>query len=271
MDYKGDILPFLSYTILGSDNMARPKKEKGECCVDGCNRVEHCRGYCERHYTQIKRYGKITKVEDDWGKRECKVNGCNGKHYGNGYCEKHWWQVRRYGDTLERTQRDKNEIVIIEDVAYIVLYNKDSEEVARTVIDKNNVDVVKNYKWCLDNDGYVVTTINNKTIHLHRFLLNCDDTDKVVDHIDGNPLNNKKSNLRIVTQKENRMNNSLKGLGTNKRVGVVYCKREKKWRATIQKDYKVYYLGYFHTEEEAIKAREEAEIKYFGEYRRKDE
>lgn len=251
--------------------MAKPKKEKGKCCVDGCNRVEHCRGYCERHYTQVKRYGKITKVEDNWGKQECRVDGCDGKHHGNGYCTKHWWQMRRHGVILERTQRDGNEIIIIEDIAYIVLYNKSSEEVARTVIDENSVEMIKDYKWCLDGKGYVITTINNKNIYLHRFLLNCNDVDKVVDHIDGNPLNNKKSNLRIVTQKENRMNNSLEGHGSSKRVGVCYCKREKKWRATIQKDYKVYYLGYFHTEEEAIKAREEAEIKYFGEYRRKDE
>ena len=116
--------------------------------------------------------------------------------------------------------------------------------------------------------NYIINYMNN--IFLHRLVINASD-DKYVDHIDGNTMNNRKHNLREVTHQQNNMNKTNKGQGNNKRKGVSYRKDRGKWRAYITVDNKQINLGMYDTEEEAIKVREEAEIKYFGEYRRKED
>lgn len=104
---------------------------------------------------------------------------------------------------------------------------------------------------------------------MHREILNLLPGDKrQVDHIDGNGLNNQKENLRITTQSQNMMNSSL---GKNNKTGYkgLYWRKDvKMWQATITSNKKRIFLGSFYYKREAIKARKEAEIKYFGEYAR---
>ena len=194
----------------------------------------------------------------------CKVKGCNCKVKTKGYCSKHYMQYRTYGKILERTRFDPNEIVEYDDHAEIILYNKQCEEVARALIDLEDIDKIKNYKWRVNDNGYVLTDIKGTTkkIRLHRFIMDCPD-DKVVDHINHDRLDNRKSNLRICTQQQNLMN--------KKSVGVTFDKRRNKWYAQIMHNRKHVFLGSFNTKEEAIEARKRAEIEYFGEYRNQDE
>lgn len=83
-----------------------------------------------------------------------------------------------------------------------------------------------------------------------------------IDHIDGNPSNNKISNLRTVSRKQNVMNRRSKG--------VRRCSdcRAERYSARIKIDGKEIGLGRFDTYAKAKEARKKAEIKYFGEYRR---
>ena len=197
----------------------------------------------------------------------CCVEGCNGKVVAKGMCDKHYRQMKRHGHIKEITRLSANKFEIKDDIVEIVLYDNDGNECNRAIIDKEDLDKVKGYKWGMCHN-YVSTLYNRKRILLHRFIVDCED-DMMVDHIDGNPLNNTKSNLRIVTSQQNALNKDTKGIGNNKRIGVTFSKRHNKWLAKIQVNKKEIYLGMYSTEEEAIKAREEAEIKYFGEYRRK--
>lgn len=142
--------------------------------------------------------------------KTCSVEGCNNKHVAKGYCQKHYYQIKKYGET-ERTMFSPNEIVIYDNYAEIVLYNNRVTEVARALIDIEDVERVKEYKWHLNNYGYVDASSNGKTIKLHRFIMNvwqdeCDYYSNVIDHINRNPLDNRKSNLRIVSQAENNKN-----------------------------------------------------------------
>lgn len=201
--------------------------------------------------------------------KKCSVEGCNCKHVAKGYCRKHYAQVRRYGKILERTIYDSNEIIEYDDHAEIVLYNKYCEEVARALVDLEDVDIVKDYKWTLDNSvGYVLTGIKGTTnkVSLHRLIMNPDDN-MVVDHINHNKLDNRKSNLRICTQQQNNINTSLKKTNTSGITGVSWDKSRNKWVAHI----KGKQLGRFNTKEEAIEARKQAELEYFGEYRNKED
>ena len=196
----------------------------------------------------------------------CKVEGCNGKHKAKGYCNKHYKQLLRHGKILERSHKDLNEIIEYEDYAEIVLYNKHNEEVARALIDLDDVDRVKNYKWSLAHE-YVY---NHDKSRLHRYIMDCPE-DMVVDHINHNPLDNRKENLRVCTQQQNCMNRSKTSKNTSGTVGVCWHKGSGKWVARIKINGKYKSLGSYNDLENAIQARKNAEIEYFGEYRNDSE
>ena len=96
------------------------------CSVEGCNRKHEAKGYCDKHYKQFKKHGRI--IDDELKPKNCLVEGCNEKHYGKGYCLKHYTQVRKYGTTLERTIYDSNDIVIHKNHAEIIIYDKYGKE-----------------------------------------------------------------------------------------------------------------------------------------------
>lgn len=83
-----------------------------------------------------------------------------------------------------------------------------------------------------------------------------------IDHIDRNPCNNIWSNLRDVSQIENSRNASKLKSNTSGRVGVGWIKITSKWQARIMVEGKAISLGHFHKWEDAVKAREEAEVFY---------
>ena len=196
--------------------------------------------------------------KEDVHMKECQVEGCSNKHYGKGYCQKHYNQVRKYGKILTRTRKDPNEIIV---------YDNYGKEINKALIDLDDIEKVKNYKWTFDG-RYVRKSGKER---LHRFIMNCP-KDMVVDHINMNPLDNRKCNLRICTMQQNNFNKKEQTNNTSGRVGVTWDKQTNKWLAQIQVDGKNIKLGRFKNKEEAIRAREEAELKYFGEYkyRRKD-
>jgi hypothetical protein len=197
--------------------------------------------------------------------RICSVEGCNNKHLAKGYCTKHYKQFKKHGRILERTKFDPNEIIEYDDHAEIVLYDEGNNEIARALIDLEDIDSVKNYKWYLGNNGYAT---NNKIGRLHRFIMNPPE-DMVVDHIDGNKLDNRRDNLRICTHQENDWNKTLISTNTSGVTGVTKTKWNT-WEARIQVKGKKIHLGTFKTKEEAIQTRRQAEIDYYGGYRRQE-
>lgn len=201
----------------------------------------------------------------------CSVDGCSNKICCKGYCRKHYDHIRRHGHILERTRFDSNEIVIGEVTIEIILYDRYGNEMGRTIVDKEYLETIKKYKWYINKYGYVVTNKQEglETVFLHKIIMSHVGDDTVIDHIDGNTLNNTKANLRVATRQQNSFNTNTKGTGSNKRKGVYFRKDRNKWVAVIKVDGRNIHLGLFSSEDDAIKAREEAEIKYFGEYRRK--
>lgn len=181
-------------------------------------------------------------------------------------CGKHYMQYRRYGKILNRTKFDPNEIILELDMAKIVLYNKNGDKIAETLIDTEDIEKISSDKWCIDKNNYVK---NSKQEYLHRIILGAP-KDMCVDHINGNTLDNRKSNLRICTNRENTSNRTK--LGTNNTSGILgvrFDDRRNKWYADIQYKGKYIFLGYFNIKEDAIKARIDAEKLYFKEFKSK--
>ena len=193
----------------------------------------------------------------------CSVPNCRGKHYSLGYCEKHYRQYRKYGHILERTHFDKNEIIEYEDYAELILLDKEGIEVARTIIDLDDIDKVKNIKWYMNSEGYIV----NSTIgRMHRFIMNCPE-DMVVDHINHNKLDNRKCNLRICTIAENNKNRKKQnGNYRSQYKGVGWHKNSGKWSTIIYINNKRKYIGLYDDELEASIEYDKASIMYHGAY-----
>nr|DAL80274.1 MAG TPA: homing endonuclease [Caudoviricetes sp.] len=180
-------------------------------------------------------------------------------------CGKHYLQYIRHGKIKSRTKYDPNEIKEFSNYAVICLYNKDSDIIAETLIDKEDIPKIINDKWCKDKNGYVK---NSKQEYLHRILF--DKTNLFVDHINGNKLDNRKSNLRICNNADNLKNRvKLPKNNTSGILGVRFREDRNKWYAEIQCNKEKIYLGSFSSKEDAIKARLNGELKLFGKYKSK--
>lgn len=81
----------------------------------------------------------------------CKIPKCPDTVFAAELCSRHYTQMRRHGKILARTIHDKNEIEIKEKYALIYLYDEDFEVVAKAKIDLADVKRVKKYKWTLCN------------------------------------------------------------------------------------------------------------------------
>lgn len=180
-------------------------------------------------------------------------------------CGKHYLQYIRYGKIKSRTKYDPNVIEEFSNHAIIYLYNKDGDIIAETLIDKEDIPKVINDKWCRDKNGYVK---NSKQGYLHRILLG--ETNLFIDHINGDKLDNRKRNLRICNNADNLKNIvKLPKNNTSGILGVRFREDRNKWYAEIQCNKEKIYLGSFSSLEEAIKARLNGELKFFGKYKSK--
>lgn len=159
-----------------------------------------------------------------------------------------------------------NKYEIDKDLNIVTIYTFKNESF---IIDLEDFDKIKDYCWCMSK-GYPASTDKNsgKLIYVYNIIMDCYDKSFVVDHIDGNPCNNRKSNLRICTQNNNAKNKRLLDSNKSGVTGVIWYDKRNKWMSYITVNRKRIHLGYFINKEDAIKAREKAELKYFGEFSR---
>lgn len=189
---------------------------------------------------------------------QCKVEGCNGKHHAKGYCNKHYRQIKKFDKIIP----DTNEIVIYSDYAEIILLNREYNEVGRALIDLEDVEKVKNYRWNLGS-GYI---LSKRVGLLHRFILNAQKGEEI-DHKSINPLDNRKQNLRKCTSSQNSMNRGMQSNNTSGVKGVHWDKKYLKWKVYIKVDKKLVHLGHYENFDDAVQVRKNAEVKYYGSFK----
>lgn len=151
-------------------------------------------------------------------------------------------------------RRVPNDIKLVDDHAVLVTRDNDGEITGEFLIDCDDILSLSKLKFTRSG-GYAHNSISQQL--LHRVITGAKPGD-VVDHINGNTLDNRKGNLRITDNKNNCRNNKGKG--------VSFRADRNKWRAYITVDRKQISLGLFDTEEEALVARKGGELEYYGEY-----
>ena len=163
-----------------------------------------------------------------------------------------------------------NRVEYYEDFVKIFFSNCDSF----TTVDTDDYLKVKDYGWSrvsTNTNGlyYAKARIRGKAVDsrvsLHQLLMPTEEG-FVPDHIDGDGLNNRRHNLRIVTNSQNGMNTSLFSNNTSGTKGVYWHNRSSKWKAQINVDNRRINLGTFQCKRDAITRRRLAEVEYFGEY-----
>lgn len=157
-----------------------------------------------------------------------------------------------------KSYRRTNNILCFNDHAEIVTQSIKFGE-NKIIIDLEDVDLVKEYNWAIRLDRKIKNKYaiahgkKEKTILLHRLITKAKDG-LVVDHIDHDGLNNRKSNLRVCTNAENLQN-------IKRQTGI--CKVKYGWIAYITLNYKRTNLGTYKTKEKAIEARKNAELEIY--------
>lgn len=138
------------------------------------------------------------------------------------------------------------------------------------IVDDEDFEELAKFKWCVHKSGNRLyakrnaLTKNGAVILMHRFLLNATDSKFIVDHIDGNGLNNLRSNIRACSNSQNLCN---RGANKNNSTGMkgVYA-LGKRWTSKIKTNMKSIHLGVFDTKEDAALAYDMAAKKYHGEF-----
>jgi len=205
----------------------------------------------------------------------CSIEGCNEKHFCKGYCHKHYDQIKNHGKILKRNTFDLNEIIVEDQICRMKLYDKLGDEISETIFDLKYKVEIEKYKWSLHKSGYITCNWiddeeNKHTISLHQAIIRMSGQivfdGYEIDHKDQNKLNNLEKNLRICTHQQNSQNKSKQKNNVSGYIGVSWYKQTRKWKATIQINYEQIFLGYFNTSKEAAKAYNEAALKYHGEF-----
>jgi hypothetical protein len=148
------------------------------------------------------------------------------------------------------------------------------------IVDADDYDRLNIYKWCLSKtrrNNYAMTRLRakgkrikgkrpkRKSLLMHRLITNAP-RHLVVDHINHNGLDNRKSNLRLCTRAENNRNSRSFRKKTSKYKGVSWDKRRNRFVASIRCNGKYYYLGRFNSQITAAKAYDKKAKELFGDF-----
>lgn len=163
-----------------------------------------------------------------------------------------WYDRVCYHITMKRTYRPH-----VEEKDHVLLQVYTKGKILFTKVDKEYSELDAKF-WGLTNAGYV----KEKNSYLHR-LITKPEPEQQVDHINGDKLDNRKSNLRLVTNQQNQMARHVVVAKSGYK-GVV--KHGSGYRATIKYNGKTIPLGNYPTPEKAAKAYNRAALAIFGEY-----
>lgn len=125
------------------------------------------------------------------------------------------------------------------------------------LVDDIDYERISMYRWFVNDQGYALTSLSGKNKRMHRMVLQTE-TNLDIDHINRDKLDNRRTNLRIVTRTQNNYNIGLRINNKSGHTGVSWFRPAGLWRAYIGSRPRIE-LGYYKHLKDAIKARKVAE------------
>lgn len=157
-------------------------------------------------------------------------------------CSKHMHQLHKYGkflDNIQRTNSDLNDYKIDyrHKTVTFNMYNQKNLFTASFIADLEDIEKLKYHKWRLGTFGYAITGLPARGTQRNasHVVLGIDSrkTDLVVDHINGNTLDNRKCNLRVITQQRNLLNRRQTESFNAPAKGIYWDKSRSRWASEI--------------------------------------
>ena len=142
------------------------------------------------------------------------------------------------------------------------------------LVDDEDFAYLNQWKWSTHSNGYAIRSENRKMVYMHRLIVNAlDGMD--IDHINGDGLDNRRSNLRICSHMQNMRNMKSHKDGSSKYKGVCWHQAAKKWVVSIYVDVngkgKNIHLGLYKKEIDAAIAYNLAAVQYYGKFAKLNE
>lgn len=172
------------------------------------------------------------------------------------FCSPHCYGRSRTGTTLGRPISKRLQLLVtLSDAALLVIQG------AAILISTEDVEMVRTRSWYVNRHGYAATAYGRL---LHRVVMG-EPRGRLVDHINGDKLDNRRTNLRIATFRTNARNRHTEPRGATGVRGVSrVTSAPNRYRAHINVDDRQIFLGHYSTIGEAAEARAAAEVELWG-------
>lgn len=206
--------------------------------------------------------------------QECSVPNCNGagkpsttgkRYFHKGLCNKHYLRQSRGQELDMVSTRDARHAIIVDGYAKIPIGKNAKHGYA--IVDIDNCWLDK-YKWTHGGHGYARSEIGNISVRMHHLIIGTPTGGLVIDHINRNRMDNRRSNLRIITPTQNTMNSGVSSNSSTGYKGVYKESRKNRppFKSQILSNGKFTYIGSFHNAEDAARAYDTKAKELNGEF-----